>query len=408
MRIIPLILFLIFILGVETYTFFGLKSSLSFEGKKLLIANAITLAITFIGIILLILSFQSDHSTIKLHVNLIFGLALSFMLAKLAMSSLFVVEDIFRGFTWFFQSAFKFRLAEMTSRSMLSGVLAIVVGSSFIIFMNYGVWFGRYQFKTHHQVIEYENLPEEFNGFKIAQLSDMHLGTFDQLKRVKQGLNQLQNEKPDLILFTGDMVNNRAEEVVPFIDMMRKLEAPYGKFSVLGNHDYGEYVRWKSEHEKNDNLERLKGFQKQMGFNLLLNQQVKLNKNNASIYIAGVENWGTPPFPQFGVLEKAVEGRSSDDFIVLLSHDPTHWREKVISSPIEVDLTLSGHTHGMQFGIEIGKFKWSPVKYRYPDWAGLFTNKNSHLYVNRGFGNIGFPGRVGIWPEITIIELRKK
>lgn len=405
---LALIIFVLFILGIEFYSFFGLKASILNNFKLLSLIYIVTFVFTLIGFFLLVKTARSEYSSISLNVNILFGLAFALVLAKLFMSTIFLVEDIFRGFIWLFQSVFKFRMAEMISRSFILGVMALIFGGTLALLINYGVLFGRYQFKTHHQILEYENLPDEFIGFKIAHISDLHLGTFDQIKRVQRGLNQLQKENPDVILFTGDMVNNRAEEVLPFIDMFSKLYAPYGKYSVLGNHDYGEYVRWKSEADKQANIEKLKGFEKQMGFKMLLNQNITISKNEQSIYIAGVENWGTPPFPQYGNLEEAIKGKTSDDFIVLMSHDPTHWREKVISSPTKVELTLSGHTHGMQFGIEIGKFKWSPVKYRYPDWAGLYSFNELKLYVNRGFGSIGFPGRVGIWPEITIIELHKK
>jgi predicted MPP superfamily phosphohydrolase len=406
---VPLAIFILFILVIETYSFVGFKGALLSEEKKALIyIYASTSLITLLGMFLMYRAAAGGYSHMQTHENILFGLAFSFILAKFMISTIFLIEDLMRGFIWLFQSAANFRMVEMTSRSFLSGILASGVGIIIVLLMNYGVLFGRYHFKTHHQIIEYENLPDAFNGFKIAQLSDMHLGTFDQKKQVEKGLSQLQAEHPDLIVFTGDLVNNLAEEATPFIDIMKKLQAPYGKYSILGNHDYADYVQWESKNAKNQNIERLKNIEQKMGFQLLNNEHIALTKGKDSIYLAGVENWGTPPFPQHGELNKALKNLKSNDFIVLLSHDPTHWREKVIPSPTHVELTLSGHTHGMQFGIEIGNFKWSPVKYRYSDWAGLFTKNGINLYVNRGFGCIGYPGRVGIWPEITIIELRKK
>jgi len=405
---IPFLIFILFILGIETYSYYGLKASL-FSGNKIFSYLFVaTTLITLVGVVMLLITARTEYSNIKLSVNLMFGLAFSFILAKLFASSVFLFEDILRGFSWLVQSVIRFRLAEIPVRSNLGGIVALTLATILIVSMNYGVLFGRYQFKTHRQVLEFENLPEAFDGFTIAQISDLHLGTFDQMKRFQKGLDKLQKLNPDLIVFTGDMVNNRAEETFPFIQSLKELHAPFGKYSILGNHDYGEYVRWNSNAEKVANLDKLKKIEKEMGFKMLMNEHIQLQINGDTIYLAGVENWGKPPFPQYGNLGKALEGLNSENFIVLLSHDPTHWREEILPSPTRVELTLSGHTHGMQFGIEIGKFKWSPVKYRYADWAGLFSENGRNLYVNRGFGNIGFPGRVGIWPEITLFEFKKK
>ena len=406
---IPLFIFLFFIAGIETYSYFGLKASLFSDSKVFSLIYFGTTLITILGIVLLIILFsRTETGGMKLTSNIVFGLAFSLIISKLFISSVFLIEDLFRGFGWLFQTVIHFRFAETSVRSGLTGIIALSLSGIVVLAMNYGVLFGRYQFTTHHKVLEYENLPDAFNGFRMVQISDMHLGTFDQIRRVKKGIDKIQNLNPDVIVFTGDMVNNRASEAKPFVDLMKQLHAPYGKYSVLGNHDYGEYVRWKTKAEKDANLEQLKVYEKEMGFRMLMNEHVTFEKNGDSIYLAGVENWGNPPFPQYGDLDKATTGLNSNDFIVLLSHDPTHWSEKVLKSKLPVALTLSGHTHGMQFGIEIGKFKWSPIKYRYPDWADLYTENGRNLYVNRGFGSLGFPGRVGIWPEITLIEFRKK
>jgi predicted MPP superfamily phosphohydrolase len=213
--------------------------------------------------------------------------------------------------------------------------------------------------------------------------------------------------KSDIVVFTGDLVNNYASEFDQWVEVFNKIEAPLGKFSILGNHDYGEYVPWDTLEEKQQNLEKLINHHANMGFNLLLNQSHILERDGQKLVIAGVENYGLPPFPQYGDLDKALTNISKEDFTVLLSHDPSHWDEKVINHSKDISLTLSGHTHGMQFGIEIpGFIKWSPVKYKYPRWAGLYQVAEKFLYVNRGFGFIGFSGRVGIWPEITKITLR--
>ena len=216
------------------------------------------------------------------------------------------------------------------------------------------------------------------------------------------------NEKEsDVILFTGDMVNQKAEEMKPYINIFSKLKAKDGLYSVLGNHDYGDYVSWPSPSSKVRNLEQLMTYQAQMGFKMLNNTQERIEKNGEFTNLLGVENWGKPPFPQHGDLEKAASGIEPNEFSILMSHDPSHWDYQIKQHPKEINLTLSGHTHGMQLGIDWLGMKWSPVKYRYRKWAGLYTENNRHLYVNRGLGFLGWPGRLGIWPEVTLIRLEK-
>jgi len=406
---IAILIFLVFLVAIDVYAFFGIKVfALASTGKIFYICYFSTSAITVAGVLLLFYAMSGGYSTIPLYINLLFGMAFSFIMAKLFMASFFLIEDIFRGFIWLFQSALRFRMAESIPRSFIAGMRFLTVGFIIIILLNLGVSIGRYNFKVRNQTLEFANLPDSFDGFKIGQISDMHLGTFDQMRRVQKGFDLLQKQNPDIILFTGDMVNNRATEAIPFIEMIKSLKAPLGKFSILGNHDYGEYLHWKTKDEHDKNLDQLKSIESQMGFTGLYNSNAPIVKGNDTIYLAGVENWGAPPFPQYGDLSKALDSLTSEDFIVLMSHDPSHWRMQVLKSTPKVELTLSGHTHGMQFGIEIGNLRWSPVKYRYPDWADLFTENGQYLYVNRGFGSIGFPGRVGIRPEITIIELKKK
>jgi len=405
---LTLIIFLLFIAFIDLYSFFGLRAAL-FSNKPMLftlIYGATTL-FTIIGVIVMVKEFSNLPTNQSLLLNLIVGLTFSLIVAKLLCTTLFMVEDVLRSFLWLFQSTLNFRMSEFISRSYIWGLLLFSIGSVMILLLNYGVLFGKYHYKVRHQTLVFENLPESFNGFKIAQLSDMHLGTFDNMKKVKKGLQLLQDEHPDIIVLTGDLVNNKATEAVIYIDAMKELTAPFGKFTIMGNHDYGDYGRWKNTNEKRQNQMDLSNIEKQMGFEWLNNRNVPLIKNNDTIYLAGVENWGLPPFPQHGNLNQAMAGLSDKDFVVLLSHDPTHWREEVLKFAHNVALTLSGHTHGMQFGFEIGKYRWSPVKYKYPDWADLHESNKQYLYVNRGFGHIGYPGRVGIRPEITIIELRK-
>jgi len=285
-----------------------------------------------------------------------------------------------------------------------AGIMASVIPFIGII---HGIGWGRFNFTLHHKRISYPNLPEAFDGLRIVQLSDAHLGSFNgRVDRIEEVVDRINELEPDLIFFTGDMVNNFSHEMSGWVPTWKRLKAKIGKFSVLGNHDYGGYSEWPSPQAKKKNLQEIIRQEKEMGFNLLLNKKSRLEKDGESIVIAGVENWGNPPFPQYGDLDKTLNGVSGDEFTILLSHDPDHWDKKVIPDG-RADLTLSGHTHGAQMGIEIGNFKISPVQLRYKRWAGLYRENDQYLYVNRGLGYLAFPGRVGIWPEITLIDLQK-
>jgi predicted MPP superfamily phosphohydrolase len=256
--------------------------------------------------------------------------------------------------------------------------------------------------------LHFEDLPDAFDGYKLTQISDVHSGSFDNIDKVEYAIDLINEQQSDIILFTGDMVNNKAIEMEPYRDIFKKLKAKDGLYSVLGNHDYGDYVKWDSEEEKKQNLKDLKAIQKDIGFDLLLNENRFIDKDGQRIALVGVENWGKGGFKKAGDLKKASNLIDKDDFKILMSHDPSHWDAKVVNDDYHYHLTLSGHTHGMQFGIEIpGWFKWSPVKWRYKRWAGIYKELDQYINVNRGFGYLAFPGRVGIWPEITVIELKK-
>ena len=272
----------------------------------------------------------------------------------------------------------------------------------------YGVIKGRYNFKVLKYTLSFDDLPDAFDGYKITQISDIHSGSFDNAEKLNYAIDLINEQASDAILFTGDMVNNEAAEMEPWKETFARLKAPDGKFSVLGNHDYGDYVAWPTPEAKVANLNRLKEIQKEMAFKLLLNEHHYIEKDGQRLAIVGVENWGEGGFKKAGDLNKAISGLAQDDFKILMSHDPSHWEYEVKDHPEHFHLTLSGHTHGMQFGIEIpGWFKWSPVKWRYKYWAGIYEDAKQYINVNRGFGYLAFPGRVGIWPEITVIELKK-
>jgi predicted MPP superfamily phosphohydrolase len=270
----------------------------------------------------------------------------------------------------------------------------------------YAMLKGKYDYKVHRQTVYFDDLPGAFDGFTITQLSDIHSGSFDNTAAVQRGIDLAREQKSDLFVFTGDLVNNAAWEIEPYISHFGSLKAPYGQFSVLGNHDYGDYIEWNSPEEKAANLEKLKAHHSALGYRLLLDEHVMLEKNGQCIALVGVQNWGKG-FIQVGDLDKALEGVDKDAFKICLSHDPTHWEEKIRYHDTTIHLTLAGHTHGAQFGVETDKLRWSPVEYRYFDWAGLANEKNRFLYVNRGFGFLAFSGRLGIWPEVTVITLKK-
>ena len=291
-------------------------------------------------------------------------------------------------------------------RKFISEAAILVAAIPFTGFF-YAMLKGKYDYKVHRQTIYYDDLPEAFDGFTITQVSDIHSGSFDNTHAMQRGIDLAKAQKSDLFVFTGDLVNNAAWEIEPYIERFGQLKAAYGQFSILGNHDYGDYVLWDNETEKAANLEKLKLHHKDLGYRLLLDENVSLEKDGQKISLIGVQNWGKG-FIQIGDLDKALKGVDKDAFKILLSHDPTHWEEKVRYNATTIHLTLSGHTHGAQFGVEIPGFRWSPVQYRYLDWAGLVNEKNRYLYVNRGFGFLAFSGRLGIWPEITVITLKKK
>jgi predicted MPP superfamily phosphohydrolase len=291
-------------------------------------------------------------------------------------------------------------------RRFISEVAVLVAAVPFTGFM-YAMLKGKYDYKLHRTTIYFDDLPSAFDGFTITQLSDIHSGSFDNTAAVQRGIDLAKAQKSDLFVFTGDLVNNAAWEIEPYIDRFGELKAPYGQFSILGNHDYGDYIKWNSEQEKAENLEAVKGQHKKLGYRLLLDENVEVEKDGQKIALIGVQNWGRG-FVQIGDLDKALKGVDEGAFKICLSHDPTHWEEKIRFHPTRIHLTLAGHTHGAQLGVETDSFRWSPVQYRYLDWAGLANEGDRYLYVNRGFGFLAFSGRLGIWPEVTVITLKRK
>ncbi|MGM0479589.1 MAG: metallophosphoesterase [Bacteroidota bacterium] len=340
-------------------------------------------------------------------INLIVGFSFGVFIAKLIMATPFLLEDLFRLVLWII-SQFKskaHRKKSYTERRRFIRNVSLSLAAVPVIGTIYGITKGKYNYQLKRIPLTSKRLPQAFDGLKIVQFSDFHAGSFDNYEAVREGLAAINARNPDLVLFTGDLVNNHALESEPFLDMLKDIKAPLGKFAILGNHDYGDYVSFDSDEAKEQNMQHLFDNFKKAGFDLLLNENRTIRKGGAQLQIIGVENWGQEPFPQHGDLNRATKGLHPDNFSILLSHDPDHWEYRAREFPFPFDLTLSGHTHGAQFGVDIPGWKWSPVKYRYKRWMGLYHEGDQYLFVSKGFGFLGFPGRVGMMPEIVEFQL---
>ncbi len=341
-----------------------------------------------------------DHHRIQI----IASIFLFFLLPKIFAVIFLLFDDIGRivqyGYTFFVKPENYY-----PERRKFLSILGLGLTGIFSLLIIDGIIFGKYRHRARIVKLKIPQLPSIFKGYRIVQISDVHSGSFFHPEKLKPAIDLINEQNADLVLFTGDMVNNFAEEFKPMVQLFASIKSKDGKFSVLGNHDYGDYGEWNSKEEKAQNIPNLIGLQKLAGFEMLRNEHRIIEKNGEKLYILGVENWGLKPFPQYGDLDKASQGIPTEAAKILMSHDPTHFDEIVKKHPANVQLTLSGHTHGMQFGLDLKNLRWSPVQYRYKKWADLYESEGKFLYVNRGFGVIGFPGRVGVLPEITVFEL---
>lgn len=339
------------------------------------------------------------------------ALAIGLLVSKALILLIMLGDDIRRSVLWMIDRS-KTNSVETTittgiSRSMFLSRMALILGAGVIVGFINGIG-NRYRYQIKKVKVKFPNLPAAFNGMKIVQLSDIHSGSFDNPEAVSKGIQMALDLKPDIIFFTGDLVNDRSTEVGEYQKIFARLKAPMGVYSILGNHDYGDYVSWPSDEAKVANLNMLKKIHADMGWRLMMNEHVILERGADKIALLGIENWGAKAhFPKYGSMKNAYEGLPEKNipFKILLSHDPSHWTNQVRAEYQDIDLTLSGHTHGMQFGVEIPWLKWSPVQYIYKYWAGLYNEGKQYLYVNRGFGFLGYQGRFGIMPEITLLEL---
>jgi predicted MPP superfamily phosphohydrolase len=402
------ILFLLFALGISWYAFQALRTVTQ---NKLVYVGYFIFTVAVYGN-LIWQTTQFDRATgWTAAMGYAIGLFLMVFTFQAVVLLFLFLEDIIRmpqGLYSYFTGQ-KWGNSYLPERRKFISQLAIGLAALPFSSLLYGMYKGRYNYKVLRYEMAYEDLPEAFDGFTITQISDIHCGSFDNSEKVQYGIDLINAQKSDVILFTGDFVNNTTSELLPWMDLFATLKAPQGKFSVMGNHDYGDYMNWPSEAAKKENFEAFKAAHQKMGFQLLLNQAAFIEKEKQRLAIVGVENWGAGGFKKAGDLDQALAPVATADFKVLMSHDPSHWEAKVLPHPEKIHLTLSGHTHGMQFGIEIpGWFKWSPVQWRYKQWAGIYEHDQQRLNVNRGFGYLAYPGRVGMWPEISVITLKRK
>ena len=404
---VRLIIFLILVLALD---FYALQSFRSVVRNPWITYGYAFISLAILGyIVFQVMTFErgsGDNSGFYLA----FSLFVLVYVPKLVLVVFMFGEDVYRVF----EAAVNYFVSKsenstlFSSRRKFIGQLALGIAAIPFISILYGITKGKYNFKVLKYTLHFDDLPAAFDGYQISQISDIHSGSFDNKEKIKYAVDLVNKQASDVIMFTGDLVNSESKEMRPWKSTFSKLKAPDGVFSILGNHDYGDYTRWPSEEAKAENFQELLDIQKEMGFDLLRNESRFIEKENARLAIIGVENWGKG-FKQKGDLALASSQVDTNDFKILLSHDPSHWQYEVVKDPNQYHLTLSGHTHGMQFGIEIpGVVKWSPIKWRYKYWAGIYEKAGQYINVNRGFGFLAFPGRVGIWPEISVITLKKQ
>jgi hypothetical protein len=395
------------LLVIELYTFQVLKTLI--KSKPVLFSIQLTSLLVLVYIVYSLMQFDRNSGQTRQLMGVV-GLLLIVYVPKLILTLLLMGEDIFRlgaGAVNYFVNYDK-DTDFLNSRRKFVSQIGLGLAAVPFLSLIYGVTIGKYNYKVIKQRIFFPDLPDAFDGFTITQISDVHSGSFDNPEKINYAIDLVNEQNSDLILFTGDIVNTDAKEMHPWIETFNRIKKhEYGKYSVLGNHDYGEYVTWPSEAAKEANFQDIKNLYGQIGFKLMLNEHTFIEKGDAKIALVGVENWGHN-FKKAGDINKASALVNKEDFKILMSHDPSHWEREVQHHDKNFQLTLSGHTHGMQFGIEIpGYFKWSLAQYVYKQWAGLYENVGRYVYVNRGFGFHAYPGRVGIMPEITVIELKK-
>ena len=394
------ILFFIFIFFIDFYSY---KSIKNINNSKILKYSYFITSLFVVFYFFLEYKIQPNGYSKSLSL----GLLIAFYSPKFILVLFNLTEDVFRFLIAVYNRLRKRNMViKLPSRRKFISKLGIGLASIPFVSLNLGMVWGKNNIKVLNYTLFFDNLPSSFDGFKLTQISDLHAGNLDNLDDLERTVKLINSQNSDVIFFTGDLVNNEADELIPWITTLSKLSAKDGVYSILGDHDYGDYRSWPTELEKKKNFAKLKKYKKKIGFDLILNDSRFIYKGGQKLAIVGVENWSNA-FRKYADLSLATKKIKSSDFKILLSHDPTHWQEKILQGEDDYPLTLSGHTHGGQFGIEIpGYLKWSPVKWRYKYWAGIYKEKNKYLNVNRGLGTTAVPGRVGIWPEISVITLK--
>jgi uncharacterized protein len=412
-----IIIFFLVLLAIDVYVFQGVK--LLMQHKSASAQKAVTIAYwTVAGLCFLIIllgNIVDWHQWPKALRTYSFALIVIIYFSKIFVVVFLLIDDILRLFRWS-GSTLSHLITNSPTPKAQGGItrfeflarIGFVIGAIPFFAMIYGMLNGAYRYRVRKVALNFENLPSAFDGLKIIQISDLHTGSFMGTNHLEKAVDLILKEKADLVFFTGDLVNDLHTEALEFENTLKKITAPLGVYSILGNHDYGDYYRWQSIEDKISNLDKLKAFHGDIGWKLLLNEHTFIEKQGEKIGLIGVENWSSRMnFKKYGDMTVATTGMQPSSFNILLSHDPSHWNGEITEKYPFVDLTLSGHTHGFQFGIEIPGFKWSPVQYMYKQWADLYQQEKQFLYVNRGLGFLGYPGRVGILPEITLFELHK-
>ena len=411
-RIIFSTILILFLLSLDAYIWSAFKQTFNNRPFLKYIFGGITL------ITIALIYFPAINTNMTLYPGymvVIFGFVFAIIVAKLSMAFPLLVDDIIRFFKYIYKVMFESKSLSIggspISRLEFLKNTALGLGAITFSVFTYGIIVGRFDFKKHFVSLKLKNYPKGAKPLKVVQISDLHLGSFQRKDKLREAVQLINNEEVDLIFFPGDLVNNYAAEAKPFVEILKELKAKHGKYAVLGNHDYADYIgldtstsegreKWQA------NLNEIKGHFNAADFNLLLNENRLVEINGVEINLVGVENWGDGRFSKYGDLEKAMQNTKDGIPTLLLSHDPTHWENRVLPFSKQIDLQLAGHTHGMQFGIEFAGIKWSPSKWKYKFWAGLYQNENKFLYVNRGIGHLGYPGRVGILPEITVLDIQ--
>ena len=407
MRTIIFTVFVILYFALDVYIYSAIKplwQEMSLVWKRTFSIGYWTISI--LPMVGMLLYSQIDHESWRAIRAFVMSGFFMILFGKVLASLFLLVDDARRVFAWLLEllpgdQKFDKSRSDFLRKASI-GAAAIPVAA-----MGFGIISGAHDYRVRKRTLTFSNLPKEFDGIRVAQVSDIHTGSFFSKTAVRGGVDLINAQKADVFFFTGDLVNNQSEEAKDYLEIFNKVKAPLGRFSIMGNHDYGDYYNWDTKAEKQKDVKNLHDMHRYMGWDILLNENRTLKVDGAEMAVLGVENWGNGRFSKYGDLAKTYQGTEEKPFKILLSHDPSHWDAQVRPDYPDIDLTLSGHTHGFQFGVEIGDFRWSPSQYIYKQWADHYQEGNQHIYVNRGFGYLGYPGRIGILPEITVLELKR-